>query len=117
MHEDKASKEREVHSARHLKQRVEVIHGLKTTEPSGKAHPSTSSEHPKRIHKGAVADKIEDGVDLFSFRDSFCELRAFNFDSIGTKFLQHVKSCLLPSCGNDVSADVGGNINSRATQG
>jgi len=39
--EYKAAKKCEVKSARHLKQRVEVIHGIETTEPSREAHTAT----------------------------------------------------------------------------
>jgi len=68
--EYKAAKKCEVNSARHLNQRIKAIHGIKTTEPSCKAHTSAPPEHAKRIHECGVADKIEDGVDPFPFSDS-----------------------------------------------
>jgi hypothetical protein len=68
--ENKTAKEREVNSAWHLKQRIKAIHGIQTPQPSCQAHASAPPEHPKRIHEGAVADKIEDGVDPLAFGDS-----------------------------------------------
>ena len=114
--EYKAAKKCEVNSARHLKQRVEVIHGIETTEPSREAHTATPPQHGKRIHECGVPDKIEDGIDPFAFRDSPWEVRPFNLHSMSSEFFQRLKSCLLASSGNNVSADVGRNIKGRATQ-
>src|SRR6516165_5412397 len=83
--ENKAAKKGEVNSAWHLKQRVEGIHRIKATEPSRKAHTSTSAQHAKRIHEGGVAYKIQHRVNLFSFRNNLREIWSFNLRSMSSK--------------------------------
>src|SRR5215469_2540067 len=76
--ENKAAKKGEINSAWHLKQRVEVIHRIKATEPPRKAHTSASAQHAKRIQEGGVAHKVQHRVNPFSVRNNLREIWRFN---------------------------------------
>src|SRR5215469_11790795 len=93
--EYKAAKKREINPAWHLKQRVEVIHWIKATEPPGKAHTPTSAQHPKRIHEGGVADQIQDRVNPSWLRNKLREIWSFILRLLSSKFFQRLKSLLL----------------------
>src|ERR1700693_304564 len=67
---DKATKECEVDTTWHLKQRIEALDRIKTAQPSCETHPATSAEHLQRIHEGGVAHQIEHGIDLLAIAES-----------------------------------------------
>src|SRR5262245_18665061 len=67
--ENEASEEGQIDAARHLQQRVEIRDRSQAAEPTGEASSTASAEHREGIENGAVANKIEHGINLLGLGD------------------------------------------------
>jgi hypothetical protein len=57
-----------MHPARHLKQRIKVIHWRQAAEKSGQAKPSVATHHSKRIKQRPVSDQFQHAVDSMEMK-------------------------------------------------
>src|SRR5262245_48752886 len=65
-----AAEKRQINSAAHLQEGVEIGDGVETTEPAGQAGATTPAQHREGIENGAVAHEIKDRIDLLRFSDT-----------------------------------------------
>src|SRR5262249_10772964 len=78
--EHEAAEEREIDTAGHLQQRIEVGNRREATQPARQAGATTPAEHGEGIEDGAVADQIEYRIQLLRFRDPLRHLRPLRLD-------------------------------------
>src|SRR5882757_1675294 len=68
--EYKAAEERQIHTAGHPQKWIEVVYGCESTQPACQARAAAPAQHIQGVEDRAVADKVEDGIDLLTLGDA-----------------------------------------------
>jgi hypothetical protein len=59
-----------MYTAGHLQKWIEVMYGRESTQPACQARAAAPAQHVQGVEDRAVADKIEDGIDLLGLGDA-----------------------------------------------
>src|SRR5262245_9858180 len=104
--EHEAAKEGQIDAAGHLQERVEIGNRRQTAKPARQAGATTPAQHVEGIENGAVADKVEHRIELFSFSNSVRKIRPLRLDTLCAKLLQQADALTAARRGDDAHARV-----------
>src|SRR5258708_10163535 len=114
--EHETAEERQVDTARHLEERVEIDNRIEPAQPARETGAAPSPQHCEGVEHGAVTDEVEYRIELLRFGDALRKVGAFNLDARGAHAFAHRKTRRIAGCRDDLRAGVDCQVDGRLSK-